>query len=406
MHSGRIPSASLVALLAALAVSCGETPSNSLPPAYDVSTLGGEVRAALAEPQPLTRSTRLAEALVHLDPENLDEVRSVYDIHISGLDELEVRPFLDAWADFDGPAAFEYARGIRHRDVRSIGVDAALYGWAVRDPRAATDAIAESTAARQMAARSGDMTRPVVRGWAASGDERGLESFVRANQDPGQLVLVAFPEIYRRRGTDAVARWASRYIRDEQKYGSKMKVFRMAVRVLGFRDPAGAAPFVLGHWGEDYASEGPRALAEGWIRTGGDGPDEVMEWLRTEAPESTRSYAMVMAVGAWLRLDLVKARDWIEALPTGDPFYQPAFDALAYRMSRRSPRRALPWCSRGDTETFNRDCVFDVATRWYQRDPVAAGEWIEEESGLSEEDRVAVRARAKRTDELVDPGAG
>ena len=57
---------------------------------------------------------------------------------------------------------------------------------------------------------------------------------------------------------------------------------------------------------------------------------------------------------------------------------------------------AIEWCSRGQTQELNSPCLRNVATIWYKKDPVAAGLWMEGESGLSAEDLVAVRKRASK----------
>ena len=73
------------------------------------SEVAKEVRNALAEPAYLDRNTRLASALRQLNPDNVDAVADVYTELLKDIEESEVQPFFDAWANFDAPAAFNYA---------------------------------------------------------------------------------------------------------------------------------------------------------------------------------------------------------------------------------------------------------------------------------------------------------
>ena len=100
-------------------------------------------------------------------------------------------------------------------------------------------------------------------------------------------------------------------------------------------------------------------------------------------------------MGGWLTRDRQAARSWIDAAPIGDPYYQPAFNSLAQRIAKRDPKEAVEWCNRGQTPEINRTCLKQVATTWYKKDPVAAGVWLEDESGLPVEDMFEVRQRAR-----------
>ena len=69
---------------------------------------------------------------------------------------------------------------------------------------------------------------------------------------------------------------------------------------------------------------------------------------------------------------------------------------MARRMAKRFPKDALEWCDRGGIGEVNRGCLRPVAIEWYKQDPVAAGRWLEEESGLAVEDLQDIRRRGSQ----------
>ena len=173
-----------------------------------------------------------------------------------------------------------------------------------------------------------------------------------------------------------------------------MKAFRYAVRTAGFRDPQAAIPFVLRHYGEDYAEQGPRVLVETWMQKE---PEPALEWLRSEAPESARAAALGRAVTSWLYRDMNAARSWLDSVPVGDPYYQPAFDSLANRIAKHRPEEGdRVVSSRSDAGGQPARVCVKSRSPWYKEDPISAGLWMEKESGLPAEDLVSVRQRAKQ----------
>ena len=374
-------------LLALPLASCSDRVSSGSEAATQLAV---EIRQHLATPWRVERLAGLASALQRLTPESLDAVRVVYEEMLQGLDGAELQLFFDAWARFDGLAAFEYARHVPFVLQAGIAQEAALYSWAVHDALAAKLA-AEQAAADQP--RQADVFyRALVRGWALSA-QPGLRDYVLSHADVGKLVLFALPQVYQREGVDGLLQWSGDLLQASSSYGARMKTFRLTVRTLGFRTPRQVIPFVLAHYGEDYAKYGPRVLTESWLR---HDPEAALEWLRNEAPEQARPEALSLAIGTWLTQDRAAALQWLESRPIEDTYYLPAFDAVAKRVAKRDPRAALEWCRRGPREGLATGCLRQVAIAWYRKDAVAAGLWLEQESGLPVEDRVEIRARASR----------
>jgi hypothetical protein len=354
------------------------------------SELAAEVRGALAEPNYMDRNGRLVSALRQLAPNNVDAVAAVYTELLKDLGESELEPLLDAWADFDAPAAFEYSMDVPYVGVRESAQRAAIYSWAVRNALEARVAAGQAAAANRRNAML--FHQALIGGWAISG-QGGLDDYILDDsdfEDPGQLILAAQPKIYLRDGPDGLLEWSENIVQRATDYTTRMKAFRYAVRTAGFRDPQAAIPFVVRHYGADYAEEGPRVLADTWAHRD---PEAALDWIRNGAPEAARPNALGMTVSSWLIRDREAARSWIDSAPVGEPYYQPAFDSLAKRLVKRDPEEATEWCQRGETQEVNSLCLQQVAGIWYRKDPVAAGRWMEEESGLSAEDIASVRQR-------------
>lgn len=379
---------SALAVLGVLWLGCSESDmdGNFLPP----SELAQEVRNALAEPSYLDRNVRLASALRQLTAENVDAVVDAYTEVLKDIEPAEIEPLFYAWTSFDAQAAFAYSLDIPYSDIAKIAQKAVVYAWATRDASGARAAAEQGAEERPRNAPL--FYQGLIEGWAISGQD-GLEEYILEGpkaSDPGQLIQAAHPKIYLREGVQGLLEWSESMIQNATVYTARMKAFRYAVRTAGYRDPRAAIPFVLRHYGEEYGSEGPRVLVDKWMHRDAEA---ALEWLRTEAPEETRAEALEMGVGSWLLRDRSAARAWIDSLPVGDPYYQPAFDKVAERISKRDPYEAVEWCHRGQTPEINSECLRQVAMNWYREDPVAAEEWLEEESGLSVEDVQAVRKR-------------
>lgn len=376
-------------LLALLVGSCSEQDSSGSGEAG--ARLAGEVRQHLAISWRVERLARLASALERgLGPESLDAVREVYEELLPGFEGAELQLFFDAWARFDGPGAFEYAMQVPFPLQAGIAQEAALYSWAVHDALAARLAAEQAAADRPREAEA--FYRALVRGWALSA-QPGLRDYIASHSGMGRLVLIALPQIYQREGADGLLRWSEDFLQSSSDYGARLRTFRLTVRTLGFRNPREVIPFVFAHYGEEYAKDGPRVLTESWLR---HDPEAALEWLHSEAPEEVRPEALSLSIGAWLTQDRVSALRWAESRPIEDPYYLPAFDAVAKRVSKRDPRAALEWCRRGPRDGLAIDCLRQVGIAWYRKDAVAAGRWLEQESGLPVEDRIDIRERGNR----------
>jgi hypothetical protein len=366
--------------------------------------IAASIRAALGEGSTVERFGRTASLLQHLGPENLPEVREVYDQILSVLGECDIRAFVDAWARFDPAAALDHANAWRFKSKRKVGVEAAIYGWALSDPLAARLAF------QQIAEDSTDLREGLfhhlVAGWVHSGQERlaaYLAGLTPMAQSAGTALVAG--NLGRIGGPEAILRWAEAILRDEAyERPFKRSVFRRAARSVARWQPERAAAWIQEHEGRDYAEDGLRIVAEQWGERDGGAS---LQWLRDKPAGEPRDRAVRDAFVEWWKVDPVGAETWL-ASESLTAFHDPAVNAYARRLDDSAPREAVGWCERILDPDLGQRCLGVVANQWYRRDPVAAEAWLQQ-SPLDEEARRGVRAppeKRQRAGSAVRPRAG
>jgi hypothetical protein len=272
---------------------------------------------------------------------------------------------------------------------REIGADAAIHGWALRDPAAARVAFEETLEDRPRLA--GALFPSLVSGWAHSG-QGGLEEYLRSAPESAQAegLGVVIGATLRRRDIDGLQEWSEGFIRGSEP-ALQATVFRRTVRAVARRDPDRAIAWLAEHVDQDYAAHGHRVLAEEWVQTA---PLEAFEWIRTGVPEDRREDAVKLTFGRWLVTRRQDAEAWLDSAPR-TAFHDPAIYTLARRLARESPPHAVAWCDRSQGDEWRLDCLSMVAKRWYREDPGAAEAWLEA-SPLDEPARQGVRDSGRR----------
>jgi hypothetical protein len=375
--------------------------------------MAAAMRAALAESDVLDRLERTTRLLQHLGPDDLPEVVAIYDDMLAVLDQWDVRPFIVAWSRIDPAAAFDHALGWPNRIKQQVGTEAAIHGWALRDPMAAR--LAYEQAAVDYRHLDDGLFFSLLSGWVGSGGS-GIERYLADLSVVKRTRATArtIGAIVRQRGTEATLRWADAILREASYHGEfKETVFRNSSRSVARLDPERAAAWAVEHAGQTYAADGPRVVAEQWAtRDGG----AAMDWLR-EWPDGTpRDQGVREAFVEWMRSDPDAAKAWLDA-GSLTAFHDPAIDAYARLRDARVPEEAIGWCERILDPELRLPCLQAAATEWYRQDAVAAETWLQQ-SPLSEEARRAVRtppsrgkrvgpaARAPRAEAAKAAGAG
>jgi hypothetical protein len=385
-------------LVAAFAVGRGASRPGPTPAPED---LGASIRRALAEGDVLERNVRTADLVQHLDAENLPEVRAVYDRLLTVIDQVDIRPFVAAWARFDPAGALEHTLAWPFKTKREFGVEAAMLEWARRDPGAAR--LAYEEAAPDHASVRRTLFIALVAGWVHSNQE-GLASYIAELPLAGQETAAgtAIGALVRRDGPEAVSAWVEPILRNEA-YETRFKrsLFRRATRSIARWHPERGLAWATAHAGEAYAQDGLRLVAEQWGAQ--DGP-ATMQWLRGQPEGELREQAVREGFVGWMNADPGGAREWLLA-ETLTPFHDPAIEVYASRLDDRAPEKAIGWCERISDPKRRNGCLRTAAMQWYRIDAQAAEAWLQD-SPLDEGARSGVRnppERLKRIREGANP---
>ena len=398
MHRGVVLALWAATLVAAFGVGRGAAPRGAISAPED---LGASIRLALGEGDVLERIVRTADLIQHLDAENLPGVRAAYDRMLTVIDQVDIRPFVAAWARFDPAAALDHTLAWPFQTKREYGVEAAMLSWAQRDPLAAR--LAYEQVAPDHASVRRTLFIALVAGWVHSG-QAGLDRYIAELSSSAQEAAAgtATGALIRKGGPEAVLAWVDPILRSEAYEGKlKRSLFRRATRSVARWQPARGVAWAAAHAGEAYAEDGMRLVAEQWGAQ--DGP-AAMQWLREQPEGELREQAVREGFVGWLNADPLSAREWLNA-ETLTAFHDPAIEVYASRLDDRAPERSVGWCERITDPRRRIGCLRAVAMRWYRVDTVAAEAWLQQ-SPLDEEDRSAVRkssGRRKRVREEPKP---
>ena len=352
---------------------------------------GAAIRAALAEKDGLDRMARTAAVLQHLDPENVVEATAVYDRLLNLLNEPDIRPFVIAWARFDPAAALDHTLNWRFPDQQNAGANAAIEGWAMRDPIGALQAYDEAKTRVQGSAEN--LFLHLLTGWLYSG-EGGLVEYIADLSDHNREIAISrvVGRVMRNGDADAAMSWVESLIQNEAyEMPFKRRVFRRGIRIVGRSEPELTAAWTMEHLGQPYAVDAPR-IAAGRLALK-DGP-AAMQWVSGLPREQSPELAIREAFLTWYRSDRKSAVAWLES-ETLTAFHDPAIDYYANDLSRRRPEEAIVWCERILDSERQLRCLKPAAAKWFQRDPTAAEAWLEQ-SPLDEEARRTARISPKK----------
>lgn len=357
------------------------------PQTGDASPTGdvaGGVSAALADGDRLRRLGQLATLFDAMQPSDVEPVLGVIEDDLAGLGECEIRLFVDAWTRLDAASALERILTWKHPPKYRAGVEAAVNGWALRDPEAARVAVEDLAQRRPRLAAL--LRQALVTGWALSNvDRAGLTAYLREAPDESDALLSAvLGATHRTQGPDFVLAWSEEYGRDAEP-DVRSKIMRKALRVVARRNPEPAASWVLRIDDGDRKADGSRVVAEAWVERD---PVAAFDWLESTVDETTRDRAVAQTFGRWLFVDRTAATDWISSVERTE-FHDPAIRVLARRLMRRDAEKGIRWCEQVMLASEREDCLSMVVRYWLDSEPSRARAWVDE-SELDPELRAAL----------------
>ncbi len=372
-----------LALLLLLLAGC---PPRSETSAESAAQPSDTLAAALDEPDPFARLSRLGDLLPAMGPEALPEVRGA--IREIGRDvpspELVLLVRFVAMQD---PAA---AMDALQKDVspvyRPLLIGPVVEEWAKRDPEAAIasvragmgsdpySAISEIALVRSLFEQQSDDLLIYIQG-LGQGFER--QRAVRAYLDA----------LIDRDGPPAAIHFAEAIPDGDRQY--KIAVYWILGTELTRADPQAGAAWCAKHCDGPFGSGLADAVARAWAVQDGRA---ALEWAATLPEGTQREGAVHEAYRNWIRADRDGAMAWVaEQGPDGvPPWFQVALPTYAEYLSMRDPVAALPWLEQIAHEPTREYALMRNARRWRRVDEAAAEAWLAE-SPLSDELREMAR---------------
>lgn len=329
------------------------------------------LRDALRESDPLKSNLLFTQLLQELTPENVEQALAVLREAPQGWEMYQkLGLFVGAWGGIDGPKALEYAKELPGPG-RIFGSAAALSGWAAADPEAAIAWVEanQSEGGESVIAKAG-----ILRGLAVNDPARAtayLEQLPADTEGLGQLVETVANE-QMKQGINAATTWAANLSTD----ALKKDAFQQLGEEYARQDPVQAASWIESHAGNAYAGEAVEEIADEWAEID---PASAVGWAET-LPETTRANAMESAFQEWEESDAAGASAYLQGMESS-PAKDAAISGFVADLGGEEPAMAIQWAESIESEATRTKALTDVATDWYQADPVAAGAWIEN-SGL------------------------
>ena len=351
--------------LGRMSVEAGEPGQESNP---DLSSLAS-FRASLEHPDALERSYRFHGFLQTLSPDEVGEAAQVLEAWNPWLVEDELLNFMIAWARFDAPGAFGWAR-TRTGPFQEQASAAALEAWAFHDPVAARRALESVDPTRERVV----LEEPFVAGWLKGGHRDGVMEYI-TERPPGNLRqrytnLLTIELMWD--GFDAVVRWAES-IPDDAPGAYKRMAFQKAANILATVDPIRASRWIELHLGQGYAEEAPNVMARRWLEID---PPAALNWLASLPRGEANDTALQTALRAWLSEAPKAAEAWVRTISEaggGDA-------AIAVMISRHAddPPTAIAWAERIRDPADQSRTIVRLARAWHRSDPEASERWLEE----------------------------
>ena len=335
------------------------------------SGVASQVREALLIQDLLVRQAAVAELLLTLGPESLDEVRQGYEGVLIDLGDSELILLGDWWARFDPRAALRWTDHHWPARFSTPVVGAALREWGRVDPAAAM-------AAAQMAPNERLKLRwseAVLRGWDEARLDGALE-FAETLGD-GPTRQWALYTVTRRRvlrdGPDAAIAWAEALPDDDPrfKHHALMRVATAAAAV----QPEKATALVDRQMNGPYYDNLPQRVAKGWFD---HDPEQTFAWLSSlpEGPE--RDEAVRETFRLWLSFSTPPSLAWVQAQP-GARWADPAHSVYAgYLAKTTNPEKGMDWTQRIVGEDERHMTQAQVARIWLAVEPERADAWLEQ----------------------------
>jgi hypothetical protein len=349
---------------------------------------------ALGEENLLLRSGMFSASLEGMNSDNVDEFVVKLQNGRVGVTDQELRVFMLAWARFDAPGAFAWAKE-QNSDWSSRLSQAATYAWGFADPQAALVALADSP---EGGTKRAPMSGHLMAGWRASGDVPGITTYLMAmpnSRERETMTSTLLAEIGKK-GPDAVIAWTDA-IPEDAEGGFKRIAFNRASGVVARADPELAARWYEANRDKEFTEKSLPVIARRSIDH--HDPAALFVWLAELPPlpgeefDSERFHAIAQAMKWWLRRDPEAAQAWVNSFSEIPAVYDPALASLSQFYLKKNPDIAVRWAISIQDETLRSEALVKGVSRWRRRDSQAAEEWLAV-AEISESDRARIVAKS------------
>jgi hypothetical protein len=356
----------IVTLVAAFVV------GRSMLPGETAETVTGSLSDALGSNDYLARLHGIAQVLMGLGPENIDENLAVFEKNYSKLGDIEHRAFMIAWTRFDPEAALAWADRARGR-MRAKFVRFAIWAWAVDDPQGAHEAFEAFPSGKR---DEMDLRTELVKGWIRGGGSKGATEFVISaggGRQNSMLINKMAGWIASTEGIESVIEWAEDIPNEGDTAWAREAAFRAAISVVAKVDGLRAAEWYEDNKESEDAGVVLKALAFAWVAN--DDPPALFDWLQEQPEGQLRLETIRQAYRRWIKSDPRFAIAWLSGV-TLTPALDPAVAIYARLESRADPVKAIEWASRIQDQNLQRVTTVPILRIWGQEDPAAARKWM------------------------------
>jgi hypothetical protein len=391
----------LVTLLLAV-TGCQETTSDTLsqtatnPAIEDVEAT---LRGVLSETVPFERFAGVSRLFERVNQDELEVTRAVFESPTLAPSAADTAVFAAWWSRFDAPAAFEWTS----QNAKSGVTFAVVFEqWGRDDPAGA--ALLLGAGGSVDAAFLQDANVALLRGWLESG-KPGMRSYLGSlsGSKSGVKVLESFGRIVvARRGPRGTIEFLDTMSGNEPQLMGKL-LFAFARPITRASPEVGVDLFERYH-GRQMGVNLLISIGEGWVDARGG--ESAMSWVWEQKDHPRLKAALGSVYRRWIVQDKEAAMTWMEErtdfIP---PELEPALITYLGLKSQDDILRALElrkWIRQG---LVRRDVTLKLLRDWRRRDPVAANEWIDSATTLSdyvreqlaeEKDKVQLRLQGKR----------
>jgi hypothetical protein len=366
------------------------------------SSLRASIRAALQNPDALTRATSLLEAMSAVDASSIEEVVTAFEEQLvdRGDWEHELTLLAELWVPISPEGAFaRVLHGWNDLDPQHHGIDAVTRAWSRSDPTSASLAIAglEPGSIRNAALNG------LALGWAESGDPGIWEHIAQTGPNAlerERVMIQAMRAIMNLEGVDSLFSKVAA-LPDDMNNNFKLHAFRSAGSLVARVEPDRAMAFAERHADGPYSKNLFARVAQRLVESDGA---SAMEWLSRLESGPQRDHAIFEAYRRW-RIEREPEADlWLEGRRNED-WLTPVLPLQAMFLAQtKGGPVAMAWSRQISDPEVRNTALVQVGLYWIQTEPEAARVGLAEIDLLTTvETRLAQIEQKRRPDAKSTP---